>query len=102
MIFKEDDRDDEIFFRMILPHKVPLMVLPKVKSLSENDFRKVVIIGNGEAGVSCAETLRQMDYTGDITIISDSLYFPVDKKKLANDFDDFKMQDIHDNFEGYL
>jgi siroheme synthase (precorrin-2 oxidase/ferrochelatase) len=100
LIFKEEGRDEEICFKMLLPSKVPLMVLPRVTSLSQNDFRKVVIIGSGEAGVACAETLRNMDYTGDITIITDSLYLPVDKKKLANDFDDFKREDIEEHFNG--
>ena len=48
-----------------------------------NDKRKYVIIGGGAAGLSCAETLRQSDFTGEITVISSDDLLPYDRTLLS-------------------
>ena len=35
-----------------------------------NNRSRVVIVGGGPAGLGCAETLRQSDFTGEIIVIS--------------------------------
>jgi NAD(P)H-nitrite reductase large subunit len=47
------------------------------------DKRRFVIIGGGAAGLTCAETLRQSNYTGEITVISNESYLPYDRTLLS-------------------
>jgi NAD(P)H-nitrite reductase large subunit len=42
-----------------------------------------VIIGGGPAGLNCAETLRQSNYTGEILVISDDNLMPYDRTLLT-------------------
>ena len=46
-------------------------------------MEKLVVIGGGAAGLSCAETLRQSDYTGEITVISSEDILPYDRTLLS-------------------
>lgn len=41
------------------------------------DFRKVFIVGQGPGGISSAENLRKVGYTGDIFVISEENSFPI-------------------------
>ena len=47
------------------------------------DTRRFVIIGGGPAGLNCAETLRQSNYTGEITVISAEDMVPYDRTLLT-------------------
>jgi NADPH-dependent 2,4-dienoyl-CoA reductase/sulfur reductase-like enzyme len=63
-----------------------------------NDKRRYVIIGGGPAGLMCAETLRQSDYTGEILIISADNIVPYDRTLLTKvlatgDATKFKLRD---------
>lgn len=48
-----------------------------------NDKRNFVIIGAGPAGLTCAETLRQSGYGGEITLINGDDMLPYDRTKLT-------------------
>ena len=48
-----------------------------------NNKTKFVIIGGGPAGLICAETLRQSDFTGQITVISAEQLLPYDRTLLS-------------------
>lgn len=57
-----------------------------------------MIIGGGPAGLFCAETLRQSDFTGEITIISADDLVPYDRTLLTKviatgDATKFKLRD---------
>ncbi|MFP3998381.1 MAG: NAD(P)/FAD-dependent oxidoreductase [Desulfobacterales bacterium] len=45
---------------------------------------KYVIIGNGVAGVTAAETIRRFDDSGDISIISDETFLPYCRPMISN------------------
>jgi len=45
--------------------------------------QKFVIIGGGAAGLNCAETLRQSNFTGEILIISNENCVPYDRTLLS-------------------
>lgn len=45
--------------------------------------KNVLIIGGGPASVTCAETLRQEGFQGDITIVTKDKYIPYDRIKLS-------------------
>lgn len=47
------------------------------------DTRHFVIIGSGAAGLSCAETLRKIGYTGKLTMISKDSHLPYDRVLLS-------------------
>lgn len=51
-----------------------------------NDTRKFVIIGGGAAGFSCANSLRQNSYTGEITILTNESLAPYDRVLLSKVF----------------
>lgn len=44
---------------------------------------KMVIVGGGAAGLNCAETLRQSNYTGEILVISNEKVLPYDRTLLS-------------------
>jgi NAD(P)H-nitrite reductase large subunit len=48
-----------------------------------SNTQKMVIVGGGVAGLNCAETLRQSNYTGEITVISDEKRHPYDRTLLS-------------------
>ena len=51
---------------MSLPRKTS----QKLAKRDLSDKRRYVIIGGGPAGLNCAESLRQSDFTGEIIVIS--------------------------------
>jgi apoptosis-inducing factor 3 len=60
--------------------------------------QKFVIIGGGPAALSCAETLRQAGFTGEICIFSDEDILPYDRSQLSknsslNDFKSILLRD---------
>lgn len=46
-----------------IPKKPPVKIRPYVSVRDYADMRKVVIIGGSEAALTCAETLRSLEYT---------------------------------------
>jgi len=44
---------------------------------------RMVIVGGGTAGLNCAETLRQSNFTGEITVISNEKVLPYDRTLLS-------------------
>lgn len=48
-----------------------------------NDKRRYVIVGGGPAAVSCALTLRQSGYTGELVMISSEEIPPYDRTLLT-------------------
>jgi len=44
---------------------------------------RMVIVGGGAAGLNCAETLRQSNFTGEITVISNEKVLPYDRTLLS-------------------
>lgn len=53
----------------------------------DNSKPHVVIVGGGPASVTCAETLRQKQFTGRITIVSKEAHLPYDRTKLSKAMD---------------
>lgn len=50
------------------------------------DPKKIVIIGGGAAGLACAHELRQLGYSGALTMISADQDPPVDRPNLSKDY----------------
>jgi len=48
-----------------------------------NNKTKMVIIGGGAAGMNCAETLRQSNFTGEILVLSNEKSLPYDRTILS-------------------
>lgn len=48
-----------------------------------DDARRFVIIGSGPAGLSCAETLRQSGFEGEIIMFGEEQYVPYDRTLLT-------------------
>lgn len=46
-----------------IPRKPPVKIRPYVSPRDYADMRKIVIIGGSEAALTCAETLRSLEYT---------------------------------------
>ena len=82
-----DNTSPDIKFQLYIPEIIPHKMYPQTYFDIPQDPRRVVIIGNGPAGISCAETLRKNQFTGRIFVISDSDYMPYDKRKVRLDFD---------------
>ncbi len=43
----------------------------------------VVVVGASAAGLAAAETLRRLDFTGDLTIVGDEVHLPYDRPPLS-------------------
>jgi NAD(P)H-nitrite reductase large subunit len=48
-----------------------------------NNKTKMVIVGGGAAGLNCAETLRQSNFTGEIIVLSNEKQLPYDRTILS-------------------
>ena len=58
---------------------IPKEMKAKVSKMSKRDRldkSRYVIIGGGPAALTCAETLRQMEYKGEIIIFTEENYVP--------------------------
>ena len=53
-----------------VPAVLPKSVQHPLAKRDLNDKRHFVVLGGGPGGLTCAETLRQSGFTGEITIIS--------------------------------
>jgi nitrite reductase/ring-hydroxylating ferredoxin subunit len=61
--------------------RVPPYAAPPARGPSS-----VVIVGAGPAGVACADMLRQLGYSGAITLLGDEPPGPVDRPNLSKDY----------------
>lgn len=90
------DKDGRVF--AFIPDHPPTRIRPLLATRDFNDLRRVVIVGSDPAVISCAETLRQFDYTGDLIVVSDSPELPIDKTLLRKsikylDYDTLELRD---------
>ena len=56
---------------------------PTSSLISAGGFIQILIVGGGAAGLNCAETLRQSNFTGEIVMISDEKRLPYDRTLLS-------------------
>lgn len=49
----------------------------------KNNQQSIVIVGGGVSGLYCAETLRQSNFTGEITVLSDDNVLPYNRSLLT-------------------
>jgi NADPH-dependent 2,4-dienoyl-CoA reductase/sulfur reductase-like enzyme len=66
------------------------------------DKRRYVIIGGGPAGLLCAETLRQSNFTGEILIISADELVPYDRTLLSKGLPNVDASKLKLRDEDYL
>ena len=83
---------------IFVPDFPPKKVRPMLIGRDFNDMRRIVILGSDPAVISCAETLRQMEYTGEIVVVSQSDEVPIDKPQLRRsikyiDYDRVEVRD---------
>lgn len=75
------EKDGKSFVRV--PKKMKKrQVAPMVKRDPTNNTR-MVIVGGGASGTTAAETLRQSNFTGEITVISEESLLPYDRTLLS-------------------
>lgn len=65
------------------PYPLPGSQTMDMAKRDPENTQKYVIVGGGAAGLSCAETLRQSDYTGEITVLSNDNLIPYDRTLLS-------------------
>jgi len=66
-----------------VPWPLPKKAEPVMAKRDPNDKRRYVIVGGGPAGLHCAETLRQSNFTGEIVVVSDEDMVPYDRTLLT-------------------
>ncbi|MGN6155093.1 MAG: FAD-dependent oxidoreductase [Sphingomicrobium sp.] len=52
----------------------------------ETDVHRIVIVGGGAAGLACANQLRRLGYSGEITMLSQDRDPPCDRPNLSKDY----------------
>lgn len=90
------ERDGKVFVQV--PAKLPRTHAAKMAKRDPNNKTRYVIVGGGPAGLMCAETLRQSDFTGEIIILSADNLVPYDRTLLTKvlptgDATKFKLRD---------
>jgi NADPH-dependent 2,4-dienoyl-CoA reductase/sulfur reductase-like enzyme/nitrite reductase/ring-hydroxylating ferredoxin subunit len=78
--WKVEVENDRAFVR----EKVP--VAESVERSVEEQLARIVIVGGGAAGLACAHELRQLGYSGEITILSADRDPPCDRPNLSKDY----------------
>jgi NADPH-dependent 2,4-dienoyl-CoA reductase/sulfur reductase-like enzyme/nitrite reductase/ring-hydroxylating ferredoxin subunit len=71
---------DRAFVRKKLAKPTPRPAAPA------GDVQRIVIVGGGAAGLSCANELRKLGYTGAITMLSADKDPPCDRPNLSKDY----------------
>ncbi|XP_078037924.1 apoptosis-inducing factor 3 isoform X3 [Augochlora pura] len=81
--------DDNGLVRVRAP-RTELGLNRRTKKMCDQDSSNqntVVIVGGGPAGATCAETLRQENFTGNIIVICKEHSVPYDRVKVSKSFD---------------
>eukprot|EP00347_Sterkiella_histriomuscorum_P005841 403355065 len=86
--------------------KVPMNIkkaepVPMVKR-DINDKTRYVILGGGPAGLSCAETLRQSGFTGEIIVLTAEDIISYDRTQLTKNLPRVQVKDILVRDEQYI
>jgi nitrite reductase/ring-hydroxylating ferredoxin subunit len=92
-IIKEGDK----YYALINTKIANKSKIPEMTKRDPENKLKFVIIGGGPASLSCAETLRQGGFTGEIIIFSEEPYLAYDRtflsKNLSLDINDILLRD---------
>lgn len=80
-VFKIVEREGKFYAQV--PETLPRRHTQALAKRDPNDKRRFVIIGGGPAGLFCAETLRQSNYTGEVLVISAEDNVPYDRTMLT-------------------
>jgi len=80
-IYKITERDGKHF--VTVPKKLEQKQVADMAKRDPSNKTHMVIVGGGAAGLNCAETLRQSNFTGQITVISDEKKLPYDRTLLS-------------------
>jgi len=75
------EKDSKWFVRV--PEKLEKRVTAPMAKRDPANKLKMVIVGGGAAGLTCAETLRQSNFTGEIQVISKEKVLPYDRTLLS-------------------
>ena len=76
-------REEDGTLRVKVPKKLTNVAEVPMAKRDANDGRTFLIIGGGPASLSAAETLRQSDFKGEITIITSDQSIPYDRTFLS-------------------
>ena len=79
--FEVFEKEGKFFVRV--PETLPRTQTQEMSKRDPANKKRFVIIGGGTAGLTCAETLRQSNYTGEITVISAETLLPYDRTLLS-------------------
>ena len=80
-VFGIIERDGKFYAQ--IPETLPKKVTQALAKRDPTDKRRFVVIGGGPAGLFCAETLRQSNYTGELVVISAEDIVPYDRTLLT-------------------
>ncbi len=67
----------------MIPSNLPKYLYPLTRWQSTDDVRKVIIIGSGPAGMSAAENLRKLGFSGSIDIFTKGKGPTIQKQNLT-------------------
>jgi nitrite reductase/ring-hydroxylating ferredoxin subunit len=85
-----------------VPDFPPKKVRPMLIGRDFNDLRRVVLVGSDPSVISCAETLRYMEYTGDLLVVSDKPELPINSELLRKSLKYFDEDKLEVRDERYL
>jgi rubredoxin-NAD+ reductase len=80
-VFEVVHKDGKSFVKV--PTKLPRKSTMPMAKRDDNDKREFVIIGGGPSGLTAAESLRQSDYAGKLTVLSSDSLLPYDRTILS-------------------
>lgn len=78
------EKDNKSYVRV--PGKIDQKEIPQMAKRDPSNKTHMVIVGGGPAGLNAAETLRQSNFTGQITVISNEKVLPYDRTGLSKAF----------------
>ena len=79
--YEVHEKDGKWFVRV--PKKLEQKQIAHMAKRDPSNKTKMVIVGGGPAGLNCAETLRQSNFTGEISVISAEKVLPYDRTLLS-------------------
>lgn len=90
----ENSKRDGIIY-VYAPAKVPRKIVPFSYFHTRDDMRKVLILGETNAAFAATSTLREMTYTGSISLVLPKGYLPYDENLLTKKIKDTKPEDFY-------